>query len=466
MAIERRYKSVSTPSATIPPEEPEVQQSETQIQASAPEQVPEQVSQTTPEQAPVATVPTSTTPTNMQKSAEEFSKTPVVQNPVQTKATNLVPDVQNITPAQVSTQNITPHVTPVQSENPLTKVDAPPVIDYSKSIQDIIKQNPNIPISTILQGSNDYRLKNGQPPLDVFQYAPVLFGNDINKSAKENEDDAKKQARRERWERIGNVLSHAGNLFGTIMGAPSQNLESSDHLTARQQQIRDNTLKQRNLYNNLFLTQYNREQANKRAEEQAKAANDYRAAMLKIATGKASDAHDTSQANVTKTKAETDNINTRTTTEGTKQKLYNSKTATEDETRGLKKGLISAQVKAAKARANASNASAAKSNRTGYGKSGTTSHTTGSGKSGAKGNDEFAELAEWQRRYPNEYNDFAKKNSIGTDKYGMPTRKSWSKVNAQQFNRQMRLSYGSVSKSLGIGLGHSGKSLGLNIHKK
>lgn len=459
MAIERRYKRVSTPSATIPPEEPEVQQSETQIQASAPEQVPEQVSQTIPEQAPVATVPTTTTKTDMQKSAEGFKQTPVVQNPVQTKATNLVSDAQNITPP----------VTPVQGENSLTKVDAPPVIDYSKSIQDIIKQNPNIPISTILQGSNDYRLKNGQPPLDVFQYAPVLFGNDMDKSAKENLDDAKKQARRERWERIGNVLSHAGNLFGTIMGAPSQNLESSDHLTARQQQIRDNTLKQRNLYNNLFLTQYNREQANKRAEEQAKAVNDYRKTMAGIAADKASDAHDLNGARVENAKADIENKKARTTTEGTKQKLYNSKTATEDENRGLKKGLISAQVKAAKARANASNASAAKSNRTGYGKSGTTSHATESGKSGAKGNDEFAELAEWQRRYPNEYNDFAKKNSIGTDKYGIPTQKSWSKVNAQQFNRQMRLEHGSGSKSLGIGLGHkstgSGKSLGLNIHK-
>ena len=126
----------------------------------------------------------------------------------------------------------------------------------------------DIPISKAIADYNKWAKENNGESLDAFTLYPMLSKYDATKSLADNEKEEKKRKRQERWQQIGNVLSHIGNFVGTAMGAPNQQtLEDPIKLTERQKKLRDDTIKQRQLQASDMLKIYYQDIANKRAEE-------------------------------------------------------------------------------------------------------------------------------------------------------------------------------------------------------
>ena len=128
----------------------------------------------------------------------------------------------------------------------------------------------------VIQDYNRWAKNNGKEPLDAFQFYPWLAKYDATKSIGENEKDERRRKNQEKWERIGNVLSHIGNFFGTLNGAPSQKLESGQELTKRQQDLYDKVLRQRELSNRDMMSAYYRQLAEERQREVAESNRRYR----------------------------------------------------------------------------------------------------------------------------------------------------------------------------------------------
>ncbi len=138
----------------------------------------------------------------------------------------------------------------------------------------------DIPISQAISDYNAWAKENNGAPLDAFTLYPMLNSYDATKSIADNEKEAKRLKRQQTWEKIGSVLSHVGNLVGTIMGAPSQNLESGAALTERQKKLRDYTTTQRKQQGSEILKYYYQDIANKRAQEIAAANAEYKSGQL------------------------------------------------------------------------------------------------------------------------------------------------------------------------------------------
>ncbi len=119
----------------------------------------------------------------------------------------------------------------------------------------------------VIQDYNRWAKENGKEPLDAFTTYPFLLQYDPTKSIGENEKEERKRKSQEKWEQIGNVLSHVGNFIGTALGAPSQQLESGIQLTERQRKVRDATLAQRRQSAIDMLAQLNKDRAEARAAE-------------------------------------------------------------------------------------------------------------------------------------------------------------------------------------------------------
>lgn len=124
------------------------------------------------------------------------------------------------------------------------------------TVDQALKNNPNLSIKEIMDDHRQWANDTGGS-FSIFDYVPHMEGKDITKSQAENEKDAKKQARQEKFERLGNFLAHLGNFVGAAaFGAPSQTLESGTALTERQKKMRDAQLAVRNAYNKNYLEQY------------------------------------------------------------------------------------------------------------------------------------------------------------------------------------------------------------------
>ena len=126
-------------------------------------------------------------------------------------------------------------------------------------------------IADMMADYNKWAGANGQEPLDIFTMMNAVQNRDVNKSVEQNEKDAKKAARQERWQQAANILHHLGNFVGTLYGAPPQTVESMTDLTARQQKIRLATEQQRAAYNQNLLAQIWKDRADQRAAEKNKA---------------------------------------------------------------------------------------------------------------------------------------------------------------------------------------------------
>lgn len=110
--------------------------------------------------------------------------------------------------------------------------------------KDSVKKS-GLTIGEAMINYNQWAKENGKEPLDFGTVWAMFNENDPTKTVEDSEKAAKKAASQEKFERIGNFLSHLGNFIGTLQGAPSQQLESGVELSKRQQELKDKTLAQR-----------------------------------------------------------------------------------------------------------------------------------------------------------------------------------------------------------------------------
>lgn len=293
--------------------------------------------------------------------------------------------------------------------------------DWSKvSFSDAVKQGDKS-IADYMRDYNKWASANNQEPLDVYDMMQAINGNDISESYADNEKAKRKLARQQRWEQIGNVLAHLGNFVGTIAGAPSATYESGEHLTARQQAVRDAMQKQNGDPKNILAMIW-KDRADQRARELNNANIALQGARKANVEGQTANQKAQSAANVALKGAQQRQANTAADENQAQTDYIKGKNKREQELQPLKKKNIQSSTNANNARANASNASAAHSaaethaaNIRAYGASYTANR--------------YRIWSKNRRLHPNESRAFMKANNIHSF-----DRKNWTPTLIDQFN--------------------------------
>lgn len=148
----------------------------------------------------------------------------------------------------------------------------------------------------IIRDRERWARETGGAQMDIFEFFP-LNGTDLTKSAKQNEEEEKKLANKQKWEQISNVLSHLGNFVGAMSGAPSQTIESSVELSKRQQILRDKTVQLRQSNNQYVLANILKQRAEERAAQVAAQSAAYQNARLSLDSRKQDEAERQHAAN-------------------------------------------------------------------------------------------------------------------------------------------------------------------------
>lgn len=212
-------------------------------------------------------------------------------------------------------------------------------IDWSKPYADI-EQNP------LLQQMKPYDImrdfeKNGNG--DWASFMPWLQSlGDVDKTVAANAALQKKAERQAKWEQLGNLFQHIGNFFGTAIGAPEQKVESAQTLTERQRKLREGTdaLRQKG-YDQMMVNIW-KDRANKQAQMQAEAA-----AKANDALAAYRGSQKAQEDALTPEKVKTEQA--RQAASNAAAGLSTAKTKTEDELRGKKSNLLTAQANNANA---------------------------------------------------------------------------------------------------------------------
>ena len=212
-------------------------------------------------------------------------------------------------------------------------------IDWSKPYADI-EQNP------LLQQMKPYDImrdfeKNGNG--DWASFMPWLQSlGDVDKTVAANAALQKKAERQAKWEQLGNLFQHIGNFFGTVIGAPEQKVESAQTLTERQRKLREGTdaLRQKG-YDQMMVNIW-KERQDKQAQMQAEAAAKANEALAAY--------RGSQKAQVDAlTPAKVEEVNQSARQHSTGADLNVAKKQTEDELRGKKGDLLTAQANNANA---------------------------------------------------------------------------------------------------------------------
>lgn len=236
----------------------------------------------------------------------------------------------------------------------------------NNSFMDVVK-NGDKSIADYMLDYNKWAQANGKDPLDVLTMYQAMNNKDIAKSYGQNEKEDKKLQRQQRWEQIGNVLSHLGNFVGAIAGAPSQTIETGQQLTARQQAVRDAVMKQRGDPNNILAQIWKQ-----RADQRAKELNDANVALRGAQTqtegarkanieGKTANEKELNDANVALRAAQQAEADSATDENFAQTDYINDKNQREQQLQPHRVANIDASTSAHRASATASRASAARS---------------------------------------------------------------------------------------------------------
>lgn len=212
-------------------------------------------------------------------------------------------------------------------------------IDWSKPYGDI-EQNP------LLQQMKPYDImrdfeKNGNG--DWASFMPWLQSlGDVDKTVAANAALQKKAERQAKWEQLGNLFQHIGNFFGTAIGAPEQKVESAQALTERQRKLREGTDALRQKGYDQMMANIWKDRANKQAQMQAEAA-----AKANDALAAYRGSQKAQEDALTPEKVKTEQA--RQAASNAAAGLSTAKTKTEDELRGKKSNLLTAQANNANA---------------------------------------------------------------------------------------------------------------------
>ena len=212
-------------------------------------------------------------------------------------------------------------------------------IDWSKPYADI-EQNP------LLQQMKPYDImrdfeKNGNG--DWASFMPWLQSlGDVDKTVAANAALQKKAENQAKWEQLGNLFQHIGNFFGTAIGAPEQKVESAQALTERQRKLREGTDALRQKGYDQMMANIWKDRANKQAQMQAEAA-----AKANDALAAYRGSQKAQEDALTPEKVKTEQA--RQAASNAAAGLSTAKTKTEDELRGKKSNLLTAQANNANA---------------------------------------------------------------------------------------------------------------------
>lgn len=212
-------------------------------------------------------------------------------------------------------------------------------IDWSKPYADI-EQNP------LLQQMKPYDImrdfdKNGNG--DWASFMPWLQSlGDVDRTVAANAVLQKKAERQAKWEQLGNLFQHIGNFFGTAIGAPEQKVESAQALTERQRKLREGTDALRQKGYDQMMANIWKDRANKQAQMQAEAA-----AKANEALAAYRGSQKAQEDALTPEKVKTEQA--RQAASNAAAGLSTAKTKTEDELRGKKSNLLTAQANNANA---------------------------------------------------------------------------------------------------------------------
>lgn len=212
-------------------------------------------------------------------------------------------------------------------------------IDWSKPYADI-EQNP------LLQQMKPYDImrdfeKNGNG--DWASFMPWLQSlGDVDRTVAANAVLQKKAERQAKWEQLGNLFQHIGNFFGTAIGAPEQKVESAQALTERQRKLREGTDALRKKGYDQMMANIWKDRANKQAQMQAEAA-----AKANDALAAYRGSQKAQEDALTPEKVKTEQA--RQAASNAAAGLSTAKTKTEDELRGKKSNLLTAQANNANA---------------------------------------------------------------------------------------------------------------------
>lgn len=211
-------------------------------------------------------------------------------------------------------------------------------IDWSRPYSEI-EQNPILQQMKPYDIMRDYQ-KNGDGNWATFM--PWLSQFDADKTVAANEAMRKKAERQAKMEQWSNFFMHLGNFFGTTQGAPSQKIESAQELTERQRKLREGTdaLRQKG-YDQMMVNIW-KDRQNKQAQMQAEAAAKANEALA---------AYRGSQKNQVDalTPVKVDEATQSARQHSTGADLNEAKKKTEDELRGKKGDLLTAQANNANA---------------------------------------------------------------------------------------------------------------------
>lgn len=94
----------------------------------------------------------------------------------------------------------------------------------------------DIPLADAIRYYDAFQKDNGGQPLDPYSLYALMGKYDPTQSVKKQNEEDERLKRQQQWEKIGNVLSHMANLYGTMKGAPAMPLEDAPALTKRQQE--------------------------------------------------------------------------------------------------------------------------------------------------------------------------------------------------------------------------------------
>ena len=212
-------------------------------------------------------------------------------------------------------------------------------IDWSRPYSEI-EQNPILQQMRPYDIMRDYQ-KNGDGNWATFMPWLSQLG-DADKTVAANEALRKKAERQAKMEKWSNFFMHLGNFFGTTQGAPSQKIESAQELTERQRKLREGTdaLRQKG-YDQIMVNIW-KDRQNKQAQMQAEAAAKANEALA---------AYRGSQKNQVDalTPVKVDEATQSARQHSTGADLNEAKKKTEDELRGKKGDLLTAQANNANA---------------------------------------------------------------------------------------------------------------------
>lgn len=299
---------------------------------------------------------------------------------------------------------------------PASNVAAEPsyLADWSKvSFSDAVKSGDKS-IADYMRDYNKWARANNQEPLDVYDMMQAINGNDISESYAANEKAKRKLERQQRWEQIGNVLAHLGNFVGSIAGAPSATYETGEHLTARQQAIRDAVQKQNGDPKNILAMIW-KDRADQRARELNNANIALQGARKANVEGQTANQKAQSDANVALKGAQQRQANTAADENVAQTNYIKGKNKREQDLQPLKKKNIQSSTNANNARAAHSAAETHAANVRAYGAQYTANR--------------YRIWSKNRRLHPNESREFMKANNIHSfDK------KNWTPTLIDQFN--------------------------------